>query len=67
MHAWEISANLPSYGLTKNSAALLMQLLASERDPSDTQIISFHPGALFTPTVVDSGLTEDSLNWDNGM
>lgn len=66
IHEWAMATGIPSYGLTKNSATLLMQQLARETDPSDTQIISFHPGAILTPNARDGGFDETSLNWDNG-
>jgi hypothetical protein len=51
--------------LTKNSGTLLLQQLASEKNPSDLQIISFHPGAILSPAAKEQGLDETSLNWDD--
>ncbi|KAH7269012.1 uncharacterized protein BKA55DRAFT_669051 [Fusarium redolens] len=56
---------LASYTLTKNSAALLLQKIADETDPSKTQIINFHPGAILGARGQELGLTPDSANWDH--
>ncbi|PCD38690.1 hypothetical protein AU210_007156 [Fusarium oxysporum f. sp. radicis-cucumerinum] len=56
---------LASYTLTKNSAALLLQKIADETDPSKTQIINFHPGSILTLRPKEYGLTADSANWDH--
>ncbi|KPM44136.1 hypothetical protein AK830_g2471 [Neonectria ditissima] len=55
----------PSYALTKNSGTLLLQQLAREWQSSDVQIVSFHPGAVYTPAAKGFGLKEDSLSWDD--
>ncbi|KAM0280497.1 hypothetical protein ACHAO9_011171 [Fusarium lateritium] len=39
--------------------------LADESNPQQTQIISFHPGAIFTAQTRDKGMVEDSMNWDD--
>lgn len=65
IHDWPATKNAPSYGLTKNAGTLLLQQLASEKDPSDTQIVSFHPGAILSPSAMEQGLDEASLNWDD--
>ncbi|KAF5602363.1 peroxisomal short-chain alcohol dehydrogenase [Fusarium pseudocircinatum] len=54
-----------AYTLTKNSAALLLQKIADETDPSKTQIINFHPGAILSLSPREYGLTEDSADWDH--
>lgn len=57
---------LSSYSLTKTTGALLLQKLAGEKDPRQMQIINFHPGAVFTQQTKEKGMTERSLNWDDG-
>lgn len=42
-----------------------MQQLASEKDPSDIQIVSFHPGAILSPAAVSQGMDETSMDWDD--
>jgi hypothetical protein len=44
----------------------LLQKLADESNPQQTQIINFHPGAIFTAQTRDKGMAEDSMNWDDG-
>ncbi|KAI1146970.1 NAD(P)-binding protein [Nemania diffusa] len=54
-----------SYGLTKHAGQLTLQLIAQDTLPNDMQIVSFHPGAIFTAAAKGSGWTEDSLPWDH--
>jgi NAD(P)-dependent dehydrogenase (short-subunit alcohol dehydrogenase family) len=56
-----------TYSLTKNSGALLMQLIAKDTDAEDMQIVSFHPGAVLSESARNVGYTEASLDWDHGM
>ncbi|KAF5670148.1 peroxisomal short-chain alcohol dehydrogenase [Fusarium circinatum] len=57
--------NLASYSLTKASGTLLVQRLADEKEPTQTQITSFHPGAILTDQVRDKGMAETIVNWDD--
>ncbi|KAF4436656.1 peroxisomal short-chain alcohol dehydrogenase [Fusarium acutatum] len=57
--------NLSSYSLTKASGTLLIQKLADEKDPFQTQIASFHPGAILTDQVREKGMAETIVNWDD--
>ncbi|KAK4238967.1 hypothetical protein C8A03DRAFT_43339 [Achaetomium macrosporum] len=54
-----------TYSLTKNSGALLMQLIAKDTDAKDMQIVSFHPGAVLSESARNVGYTEASLDWDH--
>ncbi|KAJ4321011.1 hypothetical protein N0V84_005592 [Fusarium piperis] len=65
IHDFPAASYAPSYSLTKNSAALLLQQIAREWKVSDIQIVSFHPGALLTPGATSLGLDETSLPWDD--
>ncbi|KAF4450421.1 hypothetical protein F53441_6420 [Fusarium austroafricanum] len=65
IHDFGSPRDLSSYSLTKASGTLLLQKLADEKDSSRSQIISFHPGAVFTDQVREKGLTETSMNWDD--
>ncbi|CEI60156.1 hypothetical protein FVEN_g8058 [Fusarium venenatum] len=38
----------PTYGLTKNASTLLLQQIAKDTDPTDMQVVSFHPGGVLT-------------------
>ncbi|KAI5460426.1 putative short-chain dehydrogenase [Mariannaea sp. PMI_226] len=65
IHDWKIAQNMPGYGLTKNSAALLMQLIAQDIPPEKMQIINMNPGGVLTQNAKDAGYTEDSYNWNS--
>jgi hypothetical protein len=58
--------NYLGYGLTKHACQLTLQLIAQDTPPEKMQIVSFHPGAIFTEAAEDYGWTKDSLPWDNG-
>ncbi|KAJ3552082.1 hypothetical protein NPX13_g11200 [Xylaria arbuscula] len=53
------------YGLTKNACHLMLQLIAMDNPPEKLQIISYHPGAIFTEAAKSVGWKEDSLPWDH--
>ncbi|KAI0551126.1 NAD(P)-binding protein [Xylaria curta] len=61
IHDFEINKATPSYGLTKNGAALAMQLIAQEIPVSDMQVLSFHPGFIYTSSARRLGYTDRSL------
>jgi NAD(P)-dependent dehydrogenase (short-subunit alcohol dehydrogenase family) len=65
IHNFEMNKKTPSYGLSKNAAALTMQLLAREVPASDMQIVSFHPGFIYTFSARELGFTDRSL-FDHG-
>ncbi|KAJ4270351.1 hypothetical protein NW762_002030 [Fusarium torreyae] len=65
IHDFAAASYAPSYSLTKNSAALLLQLLARERLASEVQILSVHPGAILTPGAENLGADESTLDWDD--
>ncbi|KPI40686.1 uncharacterized protein AB675_10801 [Cyphellophora attinorum] len=41
-------AFMPNYTLTKSSSTYAMQLIANDLDANETQVVSFHPGAIYT-------------------
>ncbi|KAJ8124318.1 hypothetical protein O1611_g9324 [Lasiodiplodia mahajangana] len=53
------------YGLTKHSGQLLLQLIAQDTPPEKMQIVSYHPGAIYTESAKASGWAEDALPWDH--
>ncbi|RFU26871.1 hypothetical protein B7463_g9468, partial [Scytalidium lignicola] len=65
IHDFVISARQPIYAITKNSCTLLLQMIALDTKVSDVQIVSFHPGAIFTPGARSVGEDESSLPWDD--
>ena len=46
IHDYMAVAGMPNYTLTKNASTFAIQQIAKDLD--DTQVISFHPGAIFT-------------------
>jgi NAD(P)-dependent dehydrogenase (short-subunit alcohol dehydrogenase family) len=57
-----------AYGASKAALSSLFQHLAEEIPAEKVQIVSFHPGAIFTPGARrNAGLDETSLPWDDGM
>ncbi|TGJ88525.1 hypothetical protein E0Z10_g194 [Xylaria hypoxylon] len=65
IHNFEVNKATPSYGLSKNAAALLMQLIAQEVPASDMQVLSFHPGFIYTHSAKSLGYTDPTLPWDH--
>ncbi|ETS87530.1 hypothetical protein PFICI_01358 [Pestalotiopsis fici W106-1] len=63
IHLWAANDPYPSYGLTKNAGSLAMQLIAREADPEQMQIVSYHPGAVFTDAAKRAGAKEDTLDY----
>ncbi|KAI3342070.1 putative short-chain dehydrogenase [Ustulina deusta] len=53
------------YGLTKHAGQLTLQLVAQDTPAEKMQVISYHPGAIFTDAARAHGWTEDSFAWDH--
>jgi len=65
IHDFPAASYAPAYSLSKNSAALLLQLLARELPVSEMQFVSVHPGAILTPAAAELGVDETTLDWDD--
>ncbi|KAF4965111.1 hypothetical protein FSARC_7050 [Fusarium sarcochroum] len=65
IHHFTNGMEMGSYTLTKTAAALALQQIADETDPSKTQIINFHPGTILGLQAKEYGMTADSANWDH--
>ncbi|RBR09076.1 uncharacterized protein FIESC28_10016 [Fusarium coffeatum] len=65
IHDFPAASYAPAYSLSKNSAALLLQLLARELPVSEVQFVSIHPGAILTPAAAELGVDETTLDWDD--
>jgi NAD(P)-dependent dehydrogenase (short-subunit alcohol dehydrogenase family) len=48
IHDFLATAGMPNYSLTKNSSTLAIQQIAKDIDSEEVQIVSFHPGAIYT-------------------
>lgn len=58
------SKAIPAYGLTKNAGTLLLQQIAMDTDPRQMQIVSFHPGGIFTE-MASKVVNKDLYDWDD--
>lgn len=56
----------PSYTTSKNAGTLLIQLVAQGVSANDMQVLSFHPGAIFTPGAQVGGFTRSNYDFDDG-
>ena len=61
-----VAPERPSYGLTKNCGTLLLQQIAKDVAPDDMQVVSYHPGGIYTEMARKAGY-DDSLSYDNGQ
>lgn len=66
IHRFDLAAHLPGYATVKNSGTLLLQQIAADIGSDDMQIVSFHPGAIFTSAARDAGYDKTAMNWDDG-
>lgn len=60
-----VTAQNPGYPLTKNSGTLLMQLIAKDADPEQMQVVSFHPGVIYSDAFKSLGFGEDEFPFDH--
>ncbi|KAJ3496842.1 hypothetical protein NLG97_g2353 [Lecanicillium saksenae] len=65
IHDINYAAHFPNYSASKAAGTMLLQNMSYGVFDSDMQIVSFHPGAIFTPGASKAGFTEDSLPYDN--
>lgn len=61
-----VAGTQPSYCATKNAGFLALQQVAKDISVDQLQVVSFHPGTVFTPAVASFGLTEDSIEYVDG-
>lgn len=54
------------YATSKAAGSFMLQTLADETPVSTMQIISLHPGSIFSDAAKAAGYKEDSIPWDNG-
>lgn len=67
IHEFEFVKAFPAYCASKNAGTLLVQMYAQTISPDDMQILSFHPGGIYTDGVKKSGVPEEAMAWDDGM
>ncbi|KAK4178039.1 hypothetical protein QBC36DRAFT_325812 [Triangularia setosa] len=57
---------LSTYGATKNAGQVLIQQIARDVGPEKMQIVSFHPGAVYSEGAQTGGVTKDMVDfWDD--
>ena len=66
IHDFEIAAQHPNYSASKSAGTILLQQVAKGVSADDMQVVSFHPGAIFTSAAKDAGHTETTMKWDDG-
>lgn len=59
-----IVAQRPAYSLSKMTTTLLLQLIAQNVSADKLQVISFHPGMVFTDIWRDTGLDPEKMGLD---
>ncbi|KAH8649372.1 hypothetical protein BX600DRAFT_554871 [Xylariales sp. PMI_506] len=62
-HEWGFPFD--EYGLTKNSGTLAVQQAAKSVSPEDLQIVSLHPGTVYT-AMSGAILKKEEGDWDSG-
>jgi NAD(P)-dependent dehydrogenase (short-subunit alcohol dehydrogenase family) len=56
-----------TYGLTKNAGTALLQRIAQDVSSGEMQIVSFHPGGLYTNMSKSAGITQEmGIPFDDG-
>lgn len=66
IYDFHIVAGKPNYSLTKNASTLAIQQIAKDISPEEMQIVSFHPGAIWTDASRSLGIKKEDYKWDNG-
>lgn len=66
IHDFNIAGKLPNYTLTKNAGTLLVQMIAKDVSSLELQVVSFHPGGIFTEGTQSGGWKKDDFPWDDG-
>jgi NAD(P)-dependent dehydrogenase (short-subunit alcohol dehydrogenase family) len=60
-------ASGPDYPLTKGAGTLALQFVAQDTDPAEFQIVTYHPGFIYTASWERAGLPSDIMKFDDGM
>lgn len=66
IHDFDTMGMWPNYSASKNAGTMVMQQIAKDVSASDMQVISFHPGVIFTPSARNAGLSKEAVDWDDG-
>lgn len=66
IHESKLTGEYPSYGATKSAGTMLVQQIAKDVPPEELQIVSYHPGGIFTELAEHAGFKKDDPRWDDG-
>lgn len=66
IHDFRTADAIPNYSASKSAGTLVATLVARGVSPDDLQVLSFHPGAIFTGAAQKAGYTRTTLDWDDG-
>jgi NAD(P)-dependent dehydrogenase (short-subunit alcohol dehydrogenase family) len=67
IHENKLTGGQPSYGASKSAGTMLLQRIAKDVPPEELQIVSYHPGGVFTELGEQAGFKRDDPRWDEGM
>ncbi|KAH8663748.1 putative short-chain dehydrogenase [Ilyonectria robusta] len=65
IHENKMTGAYPNYSASKSAGTMLMQQVAKDVNPDELQIISFHPGGIFTELAEQSGFKKEEAQWDD--
>ncbi|GIJ99558.1 hypothetical protein Aspvir_001692 [Aspergillus viridinutans] len=65
IHESKLTGQYPSYAATKSAGTMLVQQIAKDVPPEELQIVSYHPGGVFTELAELAGFKKDDPRWDD--
>ncbi|GIJ83132.1 hypothetical protein Asppvi_001651 [Aspergillus pseudoviridinutans] len=65
IHESKLTGQHPSYAATKSAGTMLVQQIAKDVLPEELQIVSYHPGGVFTELAELAGFKKDDPRWDD--
>ncbi|GFP52853.1 short chain dehydrogenase citE [Trichoderma asperellum] len=65
IHEASAVTTYPGYGATKNAGTMTVQMIARGILPDDMQVLSFHPGIIYTESVAKAGVPAEAFEWDD--
>ncbi|KXJ87950.1 hypothetical protein Micbo1qcDRAFT_178598 [Microdochium bolleyi] len=65
MAKWGDTEGMPGYQLTKSAGTCAMQQIARDVPAAEMQMVSVHPGVVFTEAAESAGYTQDTLDWNH--
>lgn len=65
MAKWGDTKGMPGYQLSKSAGTCAMQQVARAVDLARMQVVSMHPGIVFTGAAAGAGYTRDTLPWNH--